>query len=135
MQERITLDEVKEAFDQWRAGKLHQRERTPRTLREQVKAIAPYYSRQHIIKTLAINLNQMNRYDPSNQRIAADARFNEASNEFIEVPIPALPKIEQPQSSASGLLLSITRSDGSCWTLTEATQEVISESLCLFLRG
>lgn len=89
MQDRITLEEVKQAFDQWRASKLHQKERTPKALCAQVKAIAPYYSKQQIIKTLAINLKQMNQYDSSNQPVDADAKYNEASNAFIEVPIPS----------------------------------------------
>lgn len=37
--------------------------------------------------------------------------------------------IQQPLSSAQGVLLTITRSDVSYWALTEATPEVISESV------
>ena len=134
MQERTTLDEVKQAFDQWRAGKLHQRERAPRELRAQVKAIAPYYSRRQIINVLAINKDQMDRYVLRNKTTDSCAIRNDVPlNEFIEVPMNQF-LTTQPKS-APGLLLTITRSDGSSWALAEATQVVISESLRLFLRG
>lgn len=134
MQERKTLDEVKQAFDQWRAGKLHQRERAPDALRVQVQAIAPYYSRRQIIHGLAINEDQMDRYVPRNKTTDSCAMHNDMpSNEFIEVPIAEF-LTTQPKL-APGLILTITRGDGSSWALAQATQDVISESLRLFLRG
>ena len=134
MQDRITLDEVKQAFEQWRAEKLHQSERAPKDLRDQVNAIAPYYSRRQIIHALAITEDQMDRYVPQNKITNSCAILNDvASNEFIEVPMAEF-LTTQPKS-VPGLVLSITRGDGSSWTLAEATQDVISESLHLFLRG
>lgn len=134
MQERTTLDEVKQAFEQWRAGKLHQRERAPKDLRAQVKAIAPYYSRRQIINALAINEDQMDRYVPRNKITDSCAMLNDLpSNEFIEVPMAEF-LTTQPKPSP-GLILTITRSDGSSWALAEASLDVISESLRLFLRG
>lgn len=134
MQERTTIDEVKQAFEQWRARKQHQRERAPKELRAQVKAIAPYYSRRQIINALAINEDQMDRYVPRNKTTESCAMLNDVpSNEFIEVPMAEF-LTTQPKS-APGLILTITRGDGSSWALAEATQDVISESLRLFLRG
>ena len=134
MQERTTLDEVKQAFDQWRAGKRYQRERAPKDLRAQVRAIAPYYSRRQITDALAINKEQIDNYILCNQPTKSGEALDDVpSREFIEVPIPELPKTQS--KLVSGLLLTITRVDGSSWALTEATQDVISESLCLFLRG
>ena len=134
MQERTTLDEVKQAFELWRAGKLHQRECAPKDLRAQVKAIAPYYSRHQIIKTLAINEDQMDRYVPRNKTSDSCEMSNEVpSNEFIEIPMAEI-LTTQPKSVPS-LVLTITRGDGSSWVLAEATQDVISESLRLFLQG
>lgn len=134
MQERTTLDEVKQAFDQWRAGKLYQRKRAPKDLRAQVRAIAPYYSRRQIIDALAINNEQIDRYILCNQPTNSDEMLDDVSSrEFIEVPIPELTKV-QPKL-VPGLILTITRGDGSSWALTEATLDVISESLRLFLRG
>ena len=134
MQDKTTLDEVKHAFDQWRAGKRHQRENAPRDLRAQVKAIAPYYSRQQLIKTLAINSCQLDRYVQQNQSTESGAILNElSSNEFIEFPMPELPKTHP--KSVQSLVLTITRGDGSSWVLSEARQDIISESLRLFLRS
>ena len=134
MQERTTLEEVKQAFEQWRTGKLHQRERAPKDLRAQVKAIAPYYSRRQIINELAINEDQMDRYVPRNKTTDSCAILNDVpSNEFIEVPTAEF--LTTQPTSAAGLVLTITRGDGSSWALAEATQDVISESLRLFLRG
>jgi hypothetical protein len=134
MQDQITLIEVKQAFDQWRARKRHQRENAPKDLRAQVKAIAPYYSRQQIIKTLAINSCQLDRYVQKNQSTESGVILNElSSNEFIEFSMPELPKTYP--KSVSALVLTITRGDGSSWVLSEATQDVISESLRLFLRS
>lgn len=134
MKERVTLDEVKQAFEQWRAGKLHQRERAPNELRAQVKAIAPYYSRRQIINALAINKDQMERYVPRNKITESYPILNDVpSNEFIEVPVARL--LTAQRKPALGLSLTITRGDGSSWALAEATQDVISESLRLFLRG
>jgi len=132
MQKRTTLDEVKQAFDQWRAGKLYQRERAPNDLRAQVRAIAPYYSQRQITDALAINKEQIDRYILCNRPTKSEETLDdELSREFIEVPIPELPKM-QPKLV---LGLTITRGDGSSWSLTEATQDIISESLRLFLRG
>jgi hypothetical protein len=134
MQDRITLDEVKQAFDQWRAGKRDQRERASSDLRAQVKAIAPYYSRRQIIKELAITTDQMNRYVEQNQSTESSAMLSDlSSNKFIEFPMSELLKREPKSVPALGL--TITRGDGSSWALSEATQDVISESLRLFLRS
>ena len=134
MQKRTTLDEVKQAFEQWRAGKLHQRERAPEELRAQVQAIAPYYSRRQIISALSINEDQMGRYVSRNKTTDSCAMLNDVpSNEFIEVQMTEL--LTTQPNPAPGLILTITRSDGSSWALAEATQDVISESLRLFLRG
>jgi len=134
MQEQTTLDEVKQSFEQWRATKLHQREPTPKELRAQVKAIAPYYSRHQIINALAITAEQMARFVPKDK--APDSlkiRHDAPSNAFIEVPVT---KYLTPQPrSTSARVLTITRSDGLSWTLAEASQDVISESLLLFFRG
>ncbi len=134
MQKRTTLDEVKQAFDQWRAGKLYQRERAPKDLRAQVRAIAPYYSQRQITDALAINKEQIDRYILCNQSTKSDDTLDDVpSREFIEVPIPELSKTQL--KLVSGLNLTITRGDGSSWALTEATQDIISDSLRLFLRG
>jgi len=134
MQDQITLNEVKQAFDQWRAEKRHQRESAPRDLRAQVKAIAPHYSREQIIKELAITTDQMNRYVQQNQSTESSAMLSDlSSNKFIEFPMPELLKREP--KPVPGLVLTITRGDGSSWALSEATQDVISESLRLFLRS
>lgn len=134
MQERTTLNEVKQAFDQWRSGKLYQRERAPKYLRAQVKAIAPYYSRRQITEALAINKEQIERYILCNHSTNLSETLDEVSalNEFIEVPIPELPKTQT--KPVPGLILTIARSDGSSWVLADVTRDVISESLCLFLR-
>jgi hypothetical protein len=134
MKERTTLEEVKQAFDQWRLGKLYQGEHVPKDLRAQIRAIVPYYSQRQITEALGINKEQIDRYVLCNQPTkSGEALTNVVSREFIEVPIPELPKM-QPKS-APGLILTITRGDGSSWSLIEATQDVISESLRLFLRG
>lgn len=134
MEERTTLEEVKQAFKQWRAGKLHQREPAPKMLRAQVNAIAPYYSRRQIINALAINEDQMDRYVPRNKATDSSAIRNDVpSNEFIEVPMAEF--LTMPPKAVPGLVLTITRGDGSSWSLAEATQDVISESLRLFLKG
>jgi len=135
MQERTTLDEVKRAFEQWRAGKLYQRERAPTYLRDQVKAVAPYYSRRQITEALAINKEQIERYTLCNSPTKLGETLDDvpALNEFVEVPMTKLP--ETQSKSVPELMLMITRRDGSSWALSEATRDVISESLCLFLRG
>lgn len=134
MQERTTLDEVKRAFEQWRAGKLYQRERAPTYLRDQVKAIVPYYSRRQITEALAINQEQIERYTLCKHPAKLGETLDDvpALNEFVEVPMPELPTTQS--KSVSSLMLTITRGDGASWALADATRDVISESLCLFLR-
>ena len=135
MQDRITLTDVKQAFEQWRADKLHPTERTPKHLRRMVEAIAPYYPRRQIITSLAITADQMSRFIRDKKDIDAVSHpFNDMpSNEFIELPIPVLSKIKHALIPSA--TLTITRSDGASWAVSEASLDIITESLHLFLRG
>lgn len=132
MQKQISLEEVKRAFEQWRLGKVHQRERVPNELRIQVKAIAHYYSRRQILNELSISNAQMERYVVKNKNTESYTH-NAPPNEFIEVPMPRF--LKEQHKPASALSLTITRGNGSSWILSEATHDVISESLRLFLQG
>lgn len=135
MQNRVTLNEVKQAFSEWRSSKLHRTEKTPKRLRKQVAAIMPYYPRREILASLAITDEQMRLYvSRSQEEQSISAQANDlASNEFIELPMPELPTIKHELTPSTSL--TITRCDGASWTISQASEDVISESLRLFLRS
>ncbi len=135
MQSRVALNEVKQAFLEWRTSKLHRTEKTPKHLRKQVAAIVPYYSRREILASLAITDEQLRLYvSKSQEEQNISAQSNDIpSNEFIELPMPELPIIKHELTSSTSL--TITRCDGASWTISKASEDVISESLRLFLRS
>ncbi len=134
MQNRATLIEVKQAFSEWRSSKLHRTEKTPKDLRNQVAALVPYYPRREILASLAITDEQMRLYVSNQEARTISAQDNDLlSNEFIELPMPELPIVKHELTP--GASLTITRCDGASWAISKASEDVISESLRLFLRS
>lgn len=134
MQSRVTLREVKQSFSEWRTNKLHRTEKTPKHLRNQVAALVSYYPKREILASLAITDEQMRLYVRNQEERNNSAQANDLpSNEFIELSMPELPTVKHELTP--GASLTITRCDGASWAISKASEDVISESLRLFLRS
>lgn len=129
---RPTLDQVAQAFKIWRDSKTYGREKTPRNLWELVRAIAPFYPRRKIELALSITKEQLDREAPVSELSGPSNELHEMpETEFVELSMPELPPMRF--ESSLGSTLTITRGDGSSWMISAASQDVISESLRLFL--
>lgn len=130
-----TLEQVAEAFKTWRESKNYRREKTPPYLWELVRAIVPLYPRRKIEVALSITKEQLDREAPIPGFGELSSGLSDASGtEFVELSMPELIPSMQLESSLK-TALTITRGDGSSWMISAASQNVISESLRLFLRS
>jgi len=85
MQPLLSLDDIKEHFEHWRATRTKMRERIPQYLWDEVKTILDRYPLADITKTLRIN----------NYQIKDNLKINTKIN-FAEVRIDSLNSSQYP---------------------------------------
>ncbi len=135
--EQPTLEQVRQAFKTWRDTRTYGREKTPLHLWELVRAIALFYPRRKIEIALSITKEQLDREAPVKEFGKPTYEPQEYPEpNFVELSISELKTAQRLASPLmSGMALTITRGDGSSWAIAEARQDIVTESLRLFLRG
>ncbi len=122
---RLTLEEVKLAFDQWRSNK--NGVRTPEKLWDQVKTLTQFYKHNLIRDTLGISGSQYKKYVPSQKSDAI----------FVEVPIKPQPikhNVLKPKSPTKKLVeVDILRGDGSRLSIKQLDSQSVSNLIQAFL--
>ena len=124
-QELLTLEEVKDRFDDWR-GSRNCRGKIPNDLRSDVASLAERYPITRILRELRLNGNQLKRFLIDRQQPIPSSS---SSPSFLEIPLPSVP---QTQASCP---IELQNSKGLTLRLHNCTEHQFSSLLQTFMQS
>lgn len=124
-QELLTLEEVKDRFDDWRGSRDH-RGKIPHDLRSDAVSLAERYPITDILRELRLNGSQLKRFLLSKQKVSTPFTL---SPSFLEIPLPSTP---QTQSSCP---IELQNSKGLTLRLHNCTEQQFSSLLQTFMQS
>lgn len=130
MSKTLSLQDVQQSFERWRLKKAYRCEKAPGVLREQVRTLASYHSRETIINALSLTSVQYERYvlkRTSGHRCAEESSINFAELSRKTLGLSGL-------FSTPSATLELSRTDGTRLFVESATLSIVSQAMDLFFR-